>query len=305
MHTSLLKIKGGIGMFDKDKVRQRRQERIKAIQNDPNKSRVPKDLEDSIEARFHRNELKSSSLKVQHNDAADKRLEDPEYVWKMKNNPWRENDDQENVKAWNPVPTANKIRNQIGLCILVFFMIWGMFQFDSPWTLKGRGFIERSLTEEFQFGAVASWYEEYFQGAPSFIPTFDKNTNTVKVNAKINKKFILPVTGVPKTSFTTASKGILLETYADAGIVSIEEGRVIYVGEQEKTGLTIVVQHTDQLQSVYGWVGQTSLQQNLWVKGGQRIGSVKQQAENGKGILYFAIKQGDQYINPVDVITFD
>lgn len=255
-------------MYVKDKVRRRRQDRIKAIVDEQ--------------------QLNTS--------ADDERLKDPEYVWHMKDNPWNKHDE---------VPWANRIRNQIGWSIFLFVVIWGIFQWDNPWMLKGKGIIENSLTEEFQFETIAIWYDDFFQGAPTFIPTFDKNNNAAKVDAKINGAFILPVTGIQKTSFTAESRGIQLESHAEAAIVSIDAGRVIFVGELEDRGLTVVIQHKDQLQSIYGWLGQTSLKRNHWVKGGQRIGTVQQNNENRKGILYFALKQGDQYINPVDVITFD
>lgn len=41
-----------------------------------------------------------------------------------------------------------------------------------PWALKAQDFVSDALNKDMDFAAAQVWYEEHFDGAPSFIPIF-------------------------------------------------------------------------------------------------------------------------------------
>ncbi len=254
-------------MFDKEMMKKRRKERIHNI--------VQADIE-----------------------LNDKRLEDPEYVWKAKKK-LKQNAD---YSSWH-----HPFKSKIILSVFIFGLVWIMFQFDQGWAIKSQSFIKKSLTEDFDFNRAANWYDDTFQGSPALISSWNKKGNEAeKVGARLNKSFELPVSATTTSNFNASNRGVYIETHPQEPIRSIDEGRVIYVGRLNDTGLTVIVQHAERLQAIYGFVAETSLQTNDWIKARDQIGIVKlAENDSGRAILFFALKKADDYIDPMEVMTID
>lgn len=168
-------------MAIKDNIRRRRQERIASILN--KSERMP--LADLADKKSEHGAL---GLNNDLNNAD--RLDDPEYVWKMKQQQWRrelehsgDGDDDKSEASILHYMSSRQLRNQFACALLVFILILGMFQLDHPWAQKGQAFIDRALNEPFEYEAIAQWYHQFFQGTPSFIPAFERDADAEKVNA--------------------------------------------------------------------------------------------------------------------------
>jgi stage IV sporulation protein FA len=191
---------------------------------------------------------------------------------------------------------------------LLFGAVWGIFQVNIPWTEKARGFIAQALSEEMNFGAVAVWYEETFHGAPSFIPIFgNSDASATKVNT--SNILYVPVNGTIVAPFTEESKGVRIAAKTEAGtqvvIKSMEAGQIKEVSQTSKEGISVTIQHANQTVSIYSGLEEVMVKQNDWVQGGQQVGVLSATADEPTSQLYFAIKKGNQYIDPTEVISFD
>ncbi len=145
-------------------------------------------------------------------------------------------------------------------------------------------------------------FKELLRSSPFF---GDKQPDARKVSTSLNKSFFVPVQGKIAAPFDASHLGIIVETKADATVSALATGLVIYAGQREDTGFTVIVQHADKLQSVYGWIDKSYVQQSDWIKGGEAIGKVAQDKRKDVGTLYFAVMKDKEFINPLDVVRFD
>ncbi|KKI92309.1 hypothetical protein WQ54_09965 [Bacillus sp. SA1-12] len=175
------------------------------------------------------------------------------------------------------------------------------FKNGAPIFQKAQSAINYSLEEEFQFAAVSSWYREQF-GEPLalFNPTSGDNE---KENQTETAGLSVPATGKVLETFEDNGQGIMVETNRPS-VEAINEGIIVEAGEKSDNGLTIVIQHADGTESWYGNLEKIDVALYDFVEKGKELGKTKLN-ENQKGTFYFAIKKGDEFIDPNKVIQFE
>ncbi|MCD7032928.1 M23 family metallopeptidase [Metabacillus sp. GX 13764] len=182
----------------------------------------------------------------------------------------------------------------LSACLVLFAAI--TFKNQSPVLDNARTFITSNMEKEFQFAAVSSWYQKQFGQPLAFFQQNEKDSSTPK-------QYAVPASGKVLESFKDNGQGIMVETNKPA-VDAMNEGIVISAGENPETGLTVVLQHADGSESWYGHLTQIDVSLYDFVKTGKEIGSIKEGA-NKKGTYYFAIKKGERFIDPIQVISFD
>ncbi len=242
---------------------------------------------------------------------ADPRMNDPEYVWKQRGNSGWNPAAKTNVREWGAGlqegvrPVYFSLRLRLILCFILFGLVWGMFQLHHPVALRGQTKVVEAMTTDFKFETIFEWYNQTFQGAPSLIPAFDFK-KAQKVSGPAAGEVFSPLEESRlATSFITTNQGITLSAALGSSVRSMDTGWVVYVNHTSN-GHTVVIQHANQVQTVYGWVAEVLVRKNDWVKGGEQIGSVSPEPKIGQeGHLYFAVKQKNKYINPLELIPLD
>src|SRR5699024_8634102 len=101
-----------------------------------------------------------------------------------------------------------------------------------------------ALTEEFPFAKVNVWYQETFGNPLAFTPTGSKGSE--------HDGLALPVSGSVTESFQTNGKGIMIAPDTSSVVSAIQEGIVIFAGNDRETKKTVKVQHPDGSTSTYG-----------------------------------------------------
>jgi len=239
---------------------------------------------------------------------------DPEIAWKQQNRLWRSQLAHESSPSNGTEPPASRVPSawmqslqiKFMLSALIFAAVWAIFQVNSPWTAKVKGFVVSAMNEEINFGAIAVWYDKTFHGAPSFIPIFGTNEDDA---TKVNTSTVLyaPLHGKITSPYTAALKGVEIEAAAEPGnpivVKSMDAGQVIEVTPNENNTYRIVVQHANELSSVYSGLQEADVRLNDWVQGGQPLGALS--ADTQANPLFFAIQKADRFIDPTDVISFD
>jgi len=221
------------------------------------------------------------------------------------------NDEEESRwKLWMAPPTRKQLQLKLILCFVLYIGVVALFRLtDAPWADKSKAFIASSLNESFDFTTVAALYEQWFDGAPSFIPIFGHNdpVEAKKVTGNAASPRFKPVSGAVAEPFASGSKGVVIATKAGAEVAAMDAGLVSGVQTAQDGMSTVTIRHADQTESVYARLGAVYVKTNDWVKGGEPIGAVA--AQNGKSGaspgLYLSIRKKGEYVNPADVIPLD
>ncbi|RBW71599.1 M23 family metallopeptidase [Bacillus taeanensis] len=197
---------------------------------------------------------------------------------------------------------------KITLSVCLFLIVGILFKQNTPFAQTGQQVVRHSFQQEFQFAAVSSWYEEQFGKPLVLFPEKKTDTNNEQKNQFVNsfaEAYAVPASGKVTENFSKNGQGILLETGPDEQIGAVREGFVSFIGEEEDIGKTVVIQHDDGSESWYGKLANIEVKLYDFVERGEQVGSATTDQDANLGIFYFALKQGESFIDPIQVISFD
>ncbi|WNQ12977.1 M23 family metallopeptidase [Paenibacillus aurantius] len=291
-------------------VRQRRQDRIREIQERTSRGGRP----EATEERAPSNARVASGFPTGYRDnpplpvsPPDKRFEDPEYVWKLKERqllglpptlPEWETD--------RPGRPVRPIGWRLTVSAVLFAAVWGLFQVQAPWAADVQAVVRQSLTREWDFTRAAVWYEERFGAVPSFLPAFHPGEEgETKAASKSLQAFHVPARGTIVSAFANSHPWVVLQTEPGTVIHAMDTGRILSAGLKESSGYTLVIQHANGLQTTYGLLDKGAWAAGDWVKGGEALGKASLNSQTGRGSFYFAVMKDKEYLNPADVVRFD
>jgi stage IV sporulation protein FA len=294
----------------KDKVKQRRLERLRNLREASETSNVS--AHPPRTSRFTDQVLPSrphSNVPLYVDSDWQRRMEDPEYAWQQKllmdkalNGEGHLIDGERGLFA---PPSPRKIAVKLFISCVLFAALYGMFQLNQPWANKGKQFVSASLTQSNDFSALSAWYTTQFGGSPSFIPSFNREGDeALKVSTSKRTMFPPAKGSIIKPYDGTSHPGVRLNTVDFAPVYALDTGQVIFSGVAAETGLTIVIRHPGGLQSMYGGLSEANVEVGDWMKVGEPIGKASKK-DGAKGTLYVAVTKDGHPVNPLDVISFD
>ena len=160
----------------------------------------------------------------------------------------------------------------IKFLILIVFTLATMICLKSNNKFKTK-FYEKVYDSHFSFAKVNKLYQDIF-GSPNPFNDLLKNNSTPVFNEKLNYK--------------TASKyydGVSLEVDENLLIPILESGMVVFIGEKENYGNTVIIEQIDGIDVWYGNI--TNLNVNLYdyVEKGSILGNAD------KNSLYLVYKK--------------
>ncbi|OIJ10557.1 peptidase M23 [Anaerobacillus alkalilacustris] len=192
---------------------------------------------------------------------------------------------------------------QVLAAICLFLVVGILFKTQSPQFEGARQFVKTSFEEEFQFTVVADWYENQFGKPLALLPT----TTNIALNdfesEELHVAYAVPAVGRVAQEFEQDGKGVIVETTSTSNVEAVKSGMVRFVAEEETLGKTIIIAHYDGGESWYGMLDHVEVNLYDHVEPGSKIGTVSLKDNNG--FYYFALKEGETFINPIDVISFD
>lgn len=108
----------------------------------------------------------------------------------------------------------------------------------------------------------------------------------------------------PSFATQTINKGIKIAgTCNSTKVIAIADGTVSYVGKNDKYGNYVIINHDDNMQSLYGSLTSTRVTKGSKVSAGQLVGLVGQIDSSGSCELYFEMFSGGVNVNPEDYIS--
>jgi stage IV sporulation protein FA len=157
------------------------------------------------------------------------------------------------------------------------------------------------MEKEFQFAAVSSWYEERFGKPLALLPVKEQADE----NEIAEHQYAIPASSRIVENFQESGQHIIIETGAEAEVTAMGEGLVHFVGNKEGFGKTVIIQHADQSESWYGNLSAVNVKLYEYIGKGTGVGTAAKGADDSKGAFYFAIKKGEDFVDPVQVIQFE
>lgn len=187
----------------------------------------------------------------------------------------------------------NKIKNRFLvkelISLVIIAVVFFVFQSNHQYAKVSQSFITDALNKDFNFNGLYAMYKDKFTGNPAILPTFEiieKDQNM------LSSPVSLPI-GIDENKY-----GVFLETDGSSSVQAIDRGLVVKIGVNSEYGNTVIIKHQNGIEAIYANLDTISVENNIWLEQGDQIGTVKDK-------LYLAIKQGDNYLNPLDVIAFD
>ncbi|MGM0752338.1 MAG: peptidoglycan DD-metalloendopeptidase family protein [Bacillota bacterium] len=187
-----------------------------------------------------------------------------------------------------------------GIMVLVTAI---MFKSPSPVFNEAKSIVTKTMDTEFQFAAISTWYEDQFGKPLALLPA----SNTKKESTSTQSaEYAIPASGKVVENFKTNGQGIMLQTGLGEDVAAMKGGLIIFAGKKEELGNTVVIQHADKSESWYGHLESIDVKQYESIEKGSLVGKVSTSSQNDvTGEFYFAIKMGDTFIDPIQVMSFD
>lgn len=179
-----------------------------------------------------------------------------------------------------------------------------LFRNDSPTLDPTRSFITKTMENEFQFAFVSNWYEKQF-GKPLAILPFNHSDKEKDKSDGNEGEYAMPASGKILEQFSSNGQRVAIETSKEATVDAMEEGLVSFVGTKDGFGRTVIIQHPDKSESWYGNLAQVEVDPYDFIEKGDVVGKASDSKDGEKGEFYFAIKKGDDFIDPIQVIKFE
>lgn len=181
--------------------------------------------------------------------------------------------------------------------LVVFCIVWGIWQAGGYPAQLLRECLDYLLTKNYDFKAVATGLADYLSK-----PALD-----VKVMGPLEEEnaFLpdLPVTGSLARGFGWQRdqvgwprfyQGIELRVERGAPVKAVLSGRVTRVMEDKALGKIVVIEHSKDVASLYGRLGEVGVKAGQEVVQGQMIGTV------AGDYFHFELRRGDRLVDPIE-----
>ncbi|MBT2681667.1 M23 family metallopeptidase [Bacillus sp. ISL-35] len=187
-------------------------------------------------------------------------------------------------------------------CLVLIVAI--IYRSPSEKAVSIQQYVKNTMEQEFQFAAVSDWYEGQFGKPLALLPAKNADEGSEKEVAS-GSQYALPASGKILEDFGDNGQRIMIETGKGAGVEAMNEGLVHFVGMKEGFGKTVIVQHGDKSETWYGNLDKIDVNLYEYISKGTKVGTAMDSEDGLKGSFYFAIKKGDDFVDPVQVIKFE
>ncbi|GLB58363.1 M23 family metallopeptidase [Cytobacillus sp. NCCP-133] len=185
----------------------------------------------------------------------------------------------------------------------IFLLAAILFKNEAVKLDPARDFVKATMEKDFQFAAVSGWYEEQFGKPLALLPFSDEKKESQ--NLSENSDYALPASAKILEDFNDNGQRITIETEKESAVEAMSEGLVRFAGKKDGFGNTVIIQHGDKSESWYGNLADINVNLYQYIDKGTGIGTAGKTEDEEKGSFYFAIKKGDDFIDPIQVMPFE
>lgn len=115
--------------------------------------------------------------------------------------------------------------------------------------------------------------------------------------------FVIPAKGEVISQFgevvdNRINKGIKIQSQTQESIFAAMAGEVVFVGFLNGYGETIIVEHCDNISTVYSHLEDISVTQGDFIPQGHTLGKMKLNAQGDSYLLHFEVRNGQKATDP-------
>lgn len=223
--------------------------------------------------------------------------------WESKD-PWQ-NRDQEQSYAW--------LKKTV-VAGMIFTLVYGAQASNTAIGLAVVEGVRQILTVETDFAYIADQLAGY---APKNvdISVLKKVQNTVSrpadpllymtqpVEGKLAVQFGWQVNPVNKQE--TMHEGVAFDATLGAPVRAAAAGKVKAVTDSARYGRTLIIQHSQEVDTIYGYLGEVLVKQDEAVSQGQVVARVGKNGSPGTAQLYFEVREKGKATDPLSRIKGD
>lgn len=209
----------------------------------------------------------------------------------------------------NPPPSSFQQQQifslQVFFSILLVGFAYLLFHSQMPFPSSWRTTGQEVMNRDFNFEAVAVWYESRFGQVPSVLPVLTPHKGSVPAATSTQiTSWTVPKDWTIVKKYAPASSRIIVDVGETGHVLNQETGIVTFVGEKSGYNQTVVVQLAGGREVWYGNIETTQVHSNDYLKKGELIGIAKKFSPTSR-YLYVAMKKKDIFIDPMEVISID
>jgi len=224
--------------------------------------------------------------------------------------------DTEERHGYDPIPTYESskgdelhplFRKEVFLfkilaSTILVFLVAIIFRNGDSRLEPFRQFVTVNMEKDFQFATVSKWYEDQFGKPLALLPFTGNDSNTVSEEVP---QYALPVSGKILEDFGENGQKVTIETPKGTPVTAMNGGMVEYAGVKEGFGKTVIVQHADKSETWYGNLDEITVNLYEYIEKGKEIGMAKENVDGTKSSFFFALKEGNEFIDPFQVIQVE
>jgi len=166
-------------------------------------------------------------------------------------------------------------RTIISIILIMLVLIIQMLNFQAP--KNALNFVEEKLEHNASLNTYIAGTKKLYAHVKLF---GGKALETMKLEGKVENKFILPVDGKIISYFnenigetSNVSKGLIFSSDTGKNIYSVDDGVIIDIGSNKFISNYIIIKHKGELLSVYKYLDTNHVELNQRVEKGQVIGT--------------------------------
>lgn len=192
---------------------------------------------------------------------------------------------------------------QVTCALLLIGAAFLLFRTSLPFPVSWKETAREIMTRDFNFAGVAAWYESRFGSTPSVLPALT-DTQTSDPAFRAPSVWQLPHEWRLVKPYDPASAKLVIDVGEAGRVVNGETGWVTFVGEKPGFGMTVVVQLASQREAWYGNLETVNVRVNDWLNPGDQLGKARTFTGSNR-YLYLALREKEQFVDPLDVISLE
>lgn len=181
--------------------------------------------------------------------------------------------------------------------VVLFFASVIILKGNIPIMKQSETWVRNAYEEHLPFASMHDWYVQHL-GIPLALVPQTETVSTIE-----EESIHMPLQGEVIESFHDNGTGIYIKPEEKSYVQAVNKGVVIFAGNKEETGQTIIIQHADRTETTYGHLSSIDVHLYKTVATDEFIGTID--PDDATETMFFSIEAKAGYVDPVKVINVD
>lgn len=202
--------------------------------------------------------------------------------------------------------TLKKTLWQVAASLVIFILIWGIFQFEHPLMQPVQGKIRSWFTEDYNIEPVIKFFSEVGLWGDTLERAAFETVKYPQASSSL-RSLIVPVSGQVTRPFGWILTSDQKQTFHDGIVIVAPEGtpikaalagEVTRIANEEEKGRIIEIKSQEGVVTTYGHCKEILVNLNDKISAGQVIGKVGKSGRASHPQLYFRVMKNGEPLDP-------